>query len=240
MKKFLFLQILILSLILFSVYDCKRAYNQLIYYDSPNPTLFEVKTNKDISNKFFGIDVMKSSGKNTMGYENESISIIRLNYQKLKTNKHSFSNFNLEVYSGEYNVSGLDGVFTQQTGYDGQKLGFGVRVSSAGGLNFNWSNFRLGLGLESSINLDFGEYLNFRINAADNGIIDNGGGLLKIYLNLFPYISIPLKELTLLNLQLNMGLPGLVSPIISTQVENYVFWMSYIPGRYIAGFKFKI
>lgn len=205
----------------------KRTYYQLIAYDSPTPLVYDVRRDTTSQKNFAGLDVLLFDGN----YQGERINIIRLSYLKTNTKKFFVTNLNFQVFAGNYKVYGLDGIFTQDSIYDGNKCGFGARASISGGVNFNIKGFRIGLGIEPSLNLDFGEYLTFRKNAFNNGVIENNDDFIKLYLNIFPYLSIPLGKGTLLNLQTNVGMPGGFSPIISLQIEDYLIWVSYLSAR---------
>ena len=203
----------------------------MITYDSPTPMILEVKNDSTSGNSFAGLDYMYMNGN----YQGEKINIVRLSYQTSNTKKFSVTNFNFQVFYGNYLVKGIDNSYTSIKGYDGIKSGFGARASVMGGLNLNIKEFRLGLGIEPSINFDFGDYHSFRIDASEKGIIESDAGFMDFNLNIFPYISIPVSKNSLINLQMNIGFPGFISPIISLQKENYIFWAGYAVTRVNAG-----
>lgn len=228
MKKIITSFTILLSSFFFLGNGCgKRIYYQMITYDNPTPMILEVKMDSTKGNSFAGLDYMQLNGK----YPDEEINIIRLNYQTSITKKFSVTNFGVQVFAGNYLVKGIDGKFTSDSVYDGNKFGYGGRASVMGGLNFNIKGFRLGLGFEPSISFDFGDYSTFRINASKKGIIDSDAGFIKFNLNIFPYISIPVTKSSLINLQMNIGFPGFISPIITFQHENYVVWISHTGER---------
>lgn len=210
----------------------KRTYYQLITYDAPTPLVFEVVKDTTRFNSFVGLDFMHFSNP----YPDENIQIARLTYQNSNTKKFSVTNLNFQVFAGNYRVSGIDGVYSQDSIYNGNKFGLGGRASISMGINFNIKGFRIGLGIEPSLNLDFGEYLNFRKNASNDGVIESNDDFIKLYLNIFPYLSIPFGKSTILNLQTNVGMPGGFSPIISLQVENSIVWISYLNQRTNVGY----
>ncbi len=209
----------------------KRTYYQLITYDSTLPLIYEVKRDTTAVNSFAGIDFMNYDGH----YDGERINILRLSYQNSTTKKYSVTNLSFQLITGNYQVNGIDKMYTFDSVYDGNKFGIGGRVSLSGGINFNINEFRLGLGIEPSLSFDFGNFYSFRIDAAKKGIIDNDDGFINLYLNLFPYLSIPIGNGKLINLQMNIGMPGFISPILSFQMDDYIFWAGYNKLRINAG-----
>lgn len=189
--------------------------------------LYEVIRDTAKINSFAGIDLMHYDGY----YEGENISIARLTYQNSNTKKFAVVNLSLQGFAGKYKVSGIDGLYTQDSIYDGNKFGFGGRVSLIGGVNINIKGFRLGLGIEPSIGLDFGRFYSFRDLAERKGVINNEDNFLTFYLNIFPYLSLPIGKSSLISLQANLGMPGFLSPSLTFQMDNYVFWTSYAIER---------
>ncbi|MFN4111028.1 MAG: hypothetical protein ACK4G1_02040 [Ignavibacteria bacterium] len=228
MKQKVVFPLILISTFFFMGNGCgKRTYYQLIAYDSPTPIIFEVKMDSVRTNAFAGIDYMHMNGY----HENEKINIVRLNYQTTNTGKFNLSNFSLQAFYGTYFVKGIDGQYTSDSVYDGIKSGYGARVSYTGGLNFNIKGFRLGIGVEPSVNFDFGEYYHFRTNADRKGVIESNADFIKLNLNIIPYVSIPVSGNSLINMQMNVGIPGFISPIISLQVDNQIFWAGYNVDR---------
>ncbi|MCX8056401.1 MAG: hypothetical protein N3F03_02180 [Ignavibacteria bacterium] len=234
MQKKIFILLILITSYFFMGNGCGiRNYYQLINYDSPTPLIYEVKKDTTKIKSYAGIDYMHSKGN----YEGENINLVRLTYQTAKTKKYSLSNLSIQVFAGNYKVSGIDGMYTQDSIYDGNKFGFGGRVSFIGGVNFNIKGVRVGFGFEPSLNLDFGEYMSFRSNASKAGIIKDEGGLLKLYFNTFPYFSIPISEKTIFHLQCNVGFPGFISPIASLQFDDYAVWTAFNGERVNFGIK---
>lgn len=162
-------------------------------------------------------------------YDNEKIRIVRLSYQKSKTSKFAVNNLGIQIFARNYQVEGIDGKFTSDSIYYGERLGFGGSICINIGLNFNTKNFRLCFGIEPSVNFDFGNYYSFRKTAGNKGIIDNNEDFIKLKINIFPYVSIPVGDNSLINLQMNVRLTGFISPIIALKKDDCVFWVGYTP-----------
>ncbi len=223
-----FILIILFSSFFFLGNGCgKRTYYQLITYDSPTPLVYEVIKDTTRLSSFVGIDAMQYNGY----YEDEKIQIVRLNYQYSNTKKFSVENTCFQIIAGNYKVYGIDGNYILDSIYDGNKFGFGGRVSISGGLNFNIKGFRIGLGIEPSLNFDFGNFYSFRKNAGHLGVINSSADFIKLALNVFPYLSIPLGESSILNFQTNIGYPGFISPLLNFQFDDYILWIGYIQDR---------
>lgn len=232
MKRKVLIPIIVFSSLFFLGNGCgKRTYYQLISYDSTLPLIYEVKRDTTTVNSFAGIDFMNYDGHN----DGERINILRLSYQNSTTKKFSVTNLGFQLIAGNYKVNGIDKKYTLDSVYDGNKFGIGGRVNLSGGLNFNIKGFRMGLGIEPSLSFDFGNFYSFRIDAAKKGVINSDGGFINLYLNLFPYLSIPIGNGKLINLQTNIGMPGFFSPILSLQMDDYIFWACYNKARINAG-----
>ncbi|MGB9665222.1 MAG: hypothetical protein ACPL25_09955 [Ignavibacteria bacterium] len=197
-------------------------------YQSATPLVYEVKADTNIINSFSGLDYAFIKGD----YEGEKIEVIRFSYNAGSTKKHTISNLHFSVYGGRYLVSGLSpytGENFTEVNYDGYKWAFGASASLKAGANFNFNDFRIGVGVEPNVNFEFGDYYSFRVNASKKGIIENGDGLITIFFNVFPYFSYYFDNDELIAFQCNLGLPGFISPILSYQSGNGIFWVEYIP-----------
>lgn len=194
---------------------------------------YEVKIDTNTVRSFSGIDYSFINGD----YLNEKINLIRFNYSNSKTYKHTNYNTRFSVYGGVYTVSGLgpyDGANYTGINYNGNKSAFGASFSYLGGINFNIKDFRIGLGIEPTVLLEFGEFNEFRLDAADKGIIANDDGFVNVLFSVFPFCSYYFDESKVLALQMNIGYPGGITPSISYQTGENVFWISYLPGYRIS------
>ncbi len=208
---------------------CKRVYYKIIRLESSSPLIYEVKVDTNKINAFGGIDYAYIEGY----YEGEKVDVIRLSYTSSITQKHTITNYHLSIYSGRYFVSGLSpryGYNFTDIDFNGYKWAFGANASFKAGANFNFSEFRLGLGIEPNINLEFGDYYNFRKDASNTGVIENADGVFNFFVNIFPYLSYYFDDSKLMNFQLNLGYPGGISPVLSYQFGSNIFWVGYIPA----------
>jgi len=214
-NKFLPYSIFILSF-LFS--GCLRTYYPAIYQSSAVPMVHETNNNFNEASKYFSADGTFSQGS----YENELVRLLRVSY--IYVNTKNFSNFNLRpfAYTGLYRVSGLEN-------YDGEKSVFGLGANLGTNINFKISDFKMGIGLDLGFFSEFGGYYNFRSSATEENKIDGETAIIFLSFSVFPVIAIELDETTVLSTQLNIGIPGLLSPSIVLNSDGYAYWLSWIP-----------
>lgn len=213
----------IIIIILFSVLliftGCLRTYYPTGYQTGAAPIIFE-NDNDDKSTQYAGGDITASKGN----YENESFELIRLNYLNVYTTKHFNTNSEIFGFGGMYNVSGLGNK------YDGNKSTFGVGTDIKFNGNIKINKFKMGLGLNFGLGIEFGEYYNFRKRAINAGnISDESGALIFFMLSAFPVFSYEFTNSQIISAQVNVGLPGLLSPNITFNNDGYVFWASWLP-----------
>lgn len=222
------LSLIALSVLFIFGSGCKRAYYNLMKLDSATPLVYEVEIDTSNIKTFGGIDYGYIRGQ----FEGEKVDIFRVYYTSTSTKKHSIFNLQLSAYAGRYLVSGLGpysgGNFTA-INYDGYKWAYGATASFKSGINFNFSDFRLGIGLEPMFILEFGDYYSFRIDAAEQGVISNEDGFANLLVNVFPYLSYYFDKNKLIAFQISLGLPGGISPVLSYQSGSNIFWIGYIP-----------
>ncbi len=239
-ERFFLYSLVLISFFIFQGNGCSgRIYRQLIQYDTPTPLLYEVNINDRKIDTFSGIDYNKEVDL----YDGERVDIFRITLQKSITKKFSVVNTSFQLFTGRYIVNGIDAEYvplSDSIKYDGSKSGWGFRISVFGGLNFNHKEFRFGAGLEPSINFDFGEYTNFRFEAEKKGIIDNAGGYMSPNLQFVLYSSTKLTERSKLNLQIGLGLPGFVNPLLALQINEHVIWTGFTESRVAFGYMLDI
>lgn len=236
MKK---LKLFILSIFvyfIFAINGCnKRVYDALINYNSPTPIVFETITDSNKVNKFLGADIRYSKGS----YADENLALLRLTFNYVTTKDHAFSNTSVIGYGGFYTVNGLgakQGYNFTDINFDGRKWGAGLLGNIKVGINFKFTNFKLGSGIDFLAGAETGEFLDFRNSAHKLGVIESNNGWASASLSLFFFGSYKFENSSFLNLQINLGKPGFISPIISYQQKEKVFWMSYLIDRGNLGF----
>ncbi|MEO8398564.1 MAG: hypothetical protein ABI550_01985 [Ignavibacteriaceae bacterium] len=216
--KILIFFIIFLSLIF---NGCLRTYYPSIYQTSASPTVFNNENSSDRANKYLSADVTLSKGS----YENENLQIMKLSYLIVDT--RDYFNFNFEGfgYTGLYRVSGIN----EQ--YDGVKnlIGFGGDMKFSG--NFKIGKFKMGLGTNLGVGLEFGEYYDFRISAGNSNLISDENSLGFLIFSFFPVLCYDISDRTNISAQMNLGLPGFVSPSITLNNEGNVYWLSWLPDN---------
>lgn len=213
--------IVILFAFLLSINGCLRTYYPTGYQTGAPPIIFE-NDHDDKSTQYFGSDITASKGS----YDNESFELIRLNYLVAHTTKHFNTNSEIFGFGGLYNVSGLG------KEYNGNKSTFGLGADFKFNGNFKINKFKMGLGLNFGLGIELGEYYNFRKYAVKNGdISDESNGIIFFMLNVFPVFSYEFTDSKIISAQVNIGLPGMLSPNITYNSNGYVFWVSWLPLR---------
>ncbi len=77
--------------------------------------------------------------------------------------------------------------------------------------------------------VEFGEYYNFRKSGKDTELIDGSDQLVFLMLSFFPFVNYQISETTSISTQINCGIPGVFSPIIQLNRDNYIVWISWVP-----------
>lgn len=226
MKKF-FIYLTIFTSFILSGTGCKRTYYDLITYDIPNPIVNEVIVDTQNIKKFVGTDISIMNGE----YSGERIFILRTNYTQTVTKNHGFINLGGTIYGGFYKVDGL-GPYQEDNytanDYNGQKIGFGITGNLKMGVNLKISNFKLGLGADVYGGLEEGQFLSFRKDAKSKGIIEAFDDPITGMINLFLFSSYYFSPSSLVNFQINLGTPGFISPILTYQQRDNVYYLSYM------------
>jgi hypothetical protein len=217
--------ILLIATIPFSFLGCLRTYYPLYYYSNPLPIVNETDNNLNEGTKFFSLDFTHSEGE----YAGEFSNIIRGNYVFANTQNHSNFNFSLYGFGGSYKVSDLYDYSEQPLKkYDGNKTAFGAGAEMKFTLNFKFDNVKLGFGLGCALTTEFGQYTNFREEAQKHNAIDSKQGWIFVTGLGFPYLSFELADDINLTTQLNIGYPGVLSPIISLNKGNTICWINVL------------
>lgn len=236
MKKLNFILISVIAYFLFGGNGCnKRVYDSLSNYNSPTPILFEQISRSDTINKFIGFDFRYSLGS----YDKEDLALLRLNFSHVTTKTHAFSTTSIIGYGGFYNVDGLtpkQGHNFTDVNFNGRKWGGGLLGNVKVGLNFKFSNFKVGSGIDFIAGVETGEFLDFRESAQQKGVIESNSGWASANLSMFLFTSYQFQNSSKMNFQINVGQPGMLSPIISYQREEKVLWISYSGNRGNLGF----
>lgn len=236
MKK---IRLFIISLLVYFIFGgngcSKRVYDALINYNSPTPILFETVSDSNKVNKFVGADLRYSKGS----YLEEDLAQMRLTFNYVTTRDNAFSNTSIIGYGGFYNVDGLrakQGENFTDINFDGRKWGGGLLGNIKVGLNFKFTDFKLGTGIDFLAGVETGEFLDFRKTAQELGVIESERNWANANFSVFLFGSYQLQNASLLNFQINLGKPGMFSPIISYQNKEKVFWISYSGNRGNLGF----
>jgi len=200
---------------------CLRTYYPTIYHTSSSPIIFYTKTNLEQGSNYLGMDLTAAKGS----YDDEEIYLIKCSYLNVKTEDHINVSWEIFGNSGVYRVSGVG------KEYDGTKTLFGLGGNIKFNLNFKIDNLKIGLGLSFGGASEFGEYYSFRKSGERNGVIDSNEDLILPMFSLFPVFAYEFSESTVLSSQMNIGLPGIISPSVVLNNDGYVYWLSWIPDN---------
>lgn len=208
-----------LSILFFN--GCLRTYYPAVYHSSAPVMISETHNNLETSSNYLGLDYTIADGS----YEGEDVQMMKLNF--LNVNTQDNTNFNLEGfgYIGRYKVSGLD------SKYDGDKTFFGLGTDLKFNLNFKFDEFKLGTCINLGLGMEFGEYYEFRKNAGNANIIDDENSLVFIMFSATPVLSYEFSESTILSAQINIGMPGGLSPSIVLNQNRFSYWISWLPDN---------
>ena len=204
---------------------CLRTYYPMFYYSNPLPIVHETDNNLNEGNKYLSIDFTHSEGE----YSGEFNNIARVSYVYANTQIHSNYNFSLYGFGGAYKVSNLYDYGEQPPKkFDGNKTAFGAGAEMKFTLNFKFDNVKLGFGLACALTTEFGQYTDFRMEAKKQGVIESEQGWIFVTGSGFPYLSLELTNDINLTTQLNIGYPGVISPIISLNKGNTICWINVL------------
>ncbi len=237
------IKLIILSFIVYFIFGgngCStRVYDSLINYNSPTPIVYEKVSDSIKINKFVGADLRFGKGD----YDKEDLALLRFAFNYVTTKENTFSNTSIIAYGGYYKVDGLgakQGANYTDINYEGRKWGGGLLGNIKVGLNFKFTNFKLGSGIDFLAVAEIGEFLDFRNTAKELGVIDSDRGWASANFSLFLFGAYQFQNSSILSFQINLGKPGLFSPILSYQINDNVYWISYSGNRGNLGFMTSI
>ncbi|MBA4406129.1 hypothetical protein C0389_02525 [bacterium] len=209
---------IITSIISFAFSGCLRTYYPVVYESSAIPMIFDYNDSTKESNKYYSADVTITKGS----YKNESLQLLRGSYTIVDTRDYVNFNSRLFGYTGIYHVAGLEN-------YDGAKSVFGLGGEFGANLNFKIHSLKIGLGITGGVASEFGGYYNFRKKADREGRISSEQGLIFFTFSAFPVIAYEFSQSLILSAQVNLGIPGFLSPSIVLNNSGYVYWLSWVP-----------
>jgi len=198
---------------------CLRTYFPAVYESSATPMVFETNNSDSIRSKYVSGDLTISKGS----YKNESLYLLRGSYIIANTKDYINTNLKLFGYSGMYKVAGLGK-------YNGGKSLFGLGTDLGVNVNFKINRFKVGMGLSAGFGVELGGYYNFRKSEDRENLVDSKIGLLYVTLTAFPIFAYKFSKSTILSMQANIGLPGILSPSIVLNNSNQIYWLSYMPN----------
>lgn len=198
---------------------CLRTYYPVALKSSAPPSVFnnDEKYDKSVSH----LNATYTFGKGE--YDNENYYLYRLGYLISNTKKHF--NFNLEgfAYTGNYKVAGLSESF------DGNKSLYALGIDLSIGVNFKIDQVKFGIGSNVGLGGEIGEYYNFRRSAEDAGLISENNQPIFFMVSAYPFFNYQISDNVSLSTQVNFGIPGVISPIIQLNGDNYIVWLSWVP-----------
>lgn len=197
---------------------CLRTYYPALNHTNSTPIFFETSDTTQESSNYYAADVTIAKGS----YEGENVQLLKGSYTIVNTKKHSNFNSRLFGYAGNYKVVGLNK-------FDGTKSVFGLGADFSMNLNFKIHRLKFGLGITAGLASEFGEYYLFRKNADEEGLIHQTQSLVFISLSLFPVVAYQITDSSILSAQINLGLPGFLSPTLLLNSGDYIYSFSFIP-----------
>lgn len=201
---------------------CLRTYYPAVYQTSASPIIFQNPGAIDTIGRFGSVDYSTARGQ----YSDELFQMLRFGYLRVDTHDNFNFNSGINVYTGNYRVSGVS------FKYDGTKNFIGVAGIIKFNINFKIKNFKMGIGSDIGVGFEFGDYYNFRKSAGDENLISSDNTkLIQLYLSVFPIFNYKFSETTNLSMQMNIGVPGVLSPCALLNNDDYVYWISWIPNR---------
>lgn len=205
---------------------CLRTYYPAIY-GSRSPAMITKQGTPGTFDKYIAADVTNA----VAFYDDEKNLLLRGHYLLVNTGDHYSLNYGLFGYTGFYEVSGVKS-FDGKKSYDGLKnyVGLGPELNSC--VNFKVDRFRAGIGAYVALCGEFGEYHHFRKASSKDHITESHTNLLNFLLSVYPVIGYDISENTNISAQMNVGVPGLVSPIIVLNNKNASYWISWTQNDY--------
>ena len=208
-SKKIYLLALVLSQFLMG---CIRTYYPAIYQTSSYPMIYNQADSTRKIVKYLSADLTISNGN----YHGESIQLFKCNYVMANTNDYYNNNLRVFGYAGNYRVQGLDE-------YNGNKTAFGLGGEFSTSMNVKIYSLKIGIGINAGIACEIGCYYNFR-----KKIGNSESKLVFGTFSAFPVISYNLSKSSVLSAQTNIGVPGLLSPTIVLNNNNYIYWLSWV------------
>jgi hypothetical protein len=181
--------------------------------------IFNKSEPSKVTSKYLGGDLSIAKG----GYDNEYLQLIRGSYLIADTRKHVNFNTRIYGYGGNYTVAGL-------SDYDGPKSVFGLGGEFGFNGNFKIDKLKIGVGLSGGVFTELGGYYNFRRNADKAGRISSDYGPGAFTFSISPIIAYEFSETTILSGQINLGLPGFITPSVVLNNQGYIYWISWVPS----------
>ena len=210
---------LILPILCFTTTGCLRTYYPAVYQTSPQPLVYE---DQDSTSHFVNAAVTVADGK----YENESAYLLSGSYTTVITRDYTNFNSRFYGYTGWYNVSGIN------TKFDGTKSVFGLGGEINGSLNFKIGNFKLGIGASAGVAGELGGYYNFVKDAAGENLIKDDRKIVFITFSAYPVLAMQISDNSILSLQMSVGIPGFISPLLTYNNNGMVYWLSFLSGEH--------
>jgi len=198
---------------------CLRSYAPLYYQASATPVIFEPEQSGRKQEKYVRADLLFADGE----HKNESLQMLRLSYFAVNTTDYFNINGRLFGYYGNYNVSGMGEA-------DGSKNAYGIGGEISAKVNLKVQRFKFGVGASLGAASEFGAYYTFRKNGNQRDEIYSPKDWAFLTLSLFPMIAYEFPGQDVLSFQVNLGMPGALSPIVAWNRRGAVYWLSYLNG----------
>ena len=205
---------------------CQQVYLPANYSSLPEGMI----ANPDYKTEKSTYYISGDGGRTASFNSGESNYFFRGKISRVTTSEHANVNFGAGIYGGMYKVAGISDYMTPTKNYNKTYSYFGFEPSFSLLLNFKFGNFKLGAGSRLGIIAEFGDFSDFRSEVMSKQLASGSSKKIGITVVGFPYFAWEFPDYTSLSLQINMGLPGGVSPSIVYN-DNFVsYWCSLGPS----------
>ena len=153
--------------------------------------------------------------------EGERNILVRGHFLSVRSGKYYAANAGLFAYGGSYRVNAVEE-------YRGEHSFFGGGLEFNGELHYPFWKVDAGLGMYAGGAFECGDYPSFRENAYQRGLIANHPTDATPLFAVYPLVRYRATKRTSVAFQYAFGFPGLISPSVTIQHDNYATWFYLI------------
>lgn len=205
---------------------CLNTYYPGIWGSRPFGTIVKSDYRQQRNSYYLSADIGNPFPYN----DSERNLFIRGRIVRVSSNENINFNAALGIYSGIYSVKGITNYKPELPNYNQNYSYYGAEPSANLLLNFKFGGFKLGLGFETSIFLEFGSFYNFRKEASLAGVASCNTSPVTFGFSTYPYLAWEFDNGRSISFQMNVGLPGIISPGLVYNDDKISYWFSYFPN----------